>query len=114
MAISILEDRQAKNDLRSVMDDAQERGILKPEEFGFVQSLIKRFKTDITKKEKLVQVTLGEINQLKTNLQVIVEMVNNLIAAEERAEARRETARKLREDRTAAVEKAAKKEVEPE
>ncbi len=84
------------------IQDVVEKGLVNPEEFGFINSLIKRFKADISKKEKLVHQTMGEINQLKINLEIIREMALNLIAAQERAEARIETAAKLREDRAKA------------
>ena len=79
--------------------DALDRGVVGNEEFGFVNSLIKRFKADISRKEKIVNQTLGEINQLRLNLDIIKEMAINMIAAQDRAEARIETAAKLREDR---------------
>lgn len=79
--------------------DALDKGIIGEEEFGFINSLISRFKTDILRKEKIVNQTLGEINQLRVNLDIIKEMAINMIAAQERAEARIETANKLRTDR---------------
>lgn len=86
--------------IKEVLD----KGLVSTEEFGFITSLINRFKSDITKKEKFVQQTMGEINQLRINLKVIQEMALNMIAAQERAEARTETAKKLREDRKAVSE----------
>ena len=97
--MSILDDTDARNELREVLFNAQDSGVLTEGESGFVLSLAKRFKADIDKKEKQVQRMVGEVNQLKINLDVIVDMIKNLMAAEERAKARIETAKKLREDK---------------
>ena len=93
------------SDVLDKVNEAKEQGLVSSDEFGFINSLINRFKSDIAKKERLVQQTLGEINQLKINLQIIKEMAVNIIAAEQRAKARRETAMKLRADREEAVKK---------
>jgi len=97
--MSILDDRQVRNELREVLFNAQDNGVLTDGESGFVLSLAKRFKADIEKKEHQIYQMKGEVIQLKTNLSIIVEMVGNLIAAEERAKARIETAKKLRRDK---------------
>ena len=95
----VLEDSKSRNELRELLFNAQDTGALSEGEAGFVLSLAKRFKSDIEKKEKQAYQMMGEINQLKINLNIIMEMVGNLIAAEERAKARIETAKKLREDK---------------
>lgn len=79
--------------------EAFDKGVVAGEEFGFINNLIGRFKADIIKKEKLVTQTMGEINQLRINLDIIKEMALNMIAAQERAEERIITAAKLRGDR---------------
>lgn len=95
----VLEDKQARNELRELLFNAQDTGVLTESEAGFVLSLAKRFKSDIEKKERQAYQMMGEINQLKINLTIIMEMVGNLIAAEDRAKARIETAKKLRENK---------------
>jgi len=100
----MLEDRAERNKLRSVVLNAEKREIITKEEAGFVVSLIERFRLDIEKKVKALHMLQGEIGQLKSNEQVIINMIENMVAAAERDIARQETMARLKESRE--VEKA--------
>lgn len=95
----MLESRQERNKLRSVVMTAEDRKVISKEEVGFIVALVERFRSDIEKKVKQLNVLQGEIAQLKINEQVIIDLVENMIAAAERDIARQETMRKLKEAR---------------
>lgn len=95
----MLEDRAQRNKLRSVVINAEKREIITKEEAGFVISLIERFRLDIEKKVKSLHMLQGEIGQLKANEQIIVNMIENMVAAAERDIARQETMARLKEAR---------------
>lgn len=95
----MLEDRGQRNKLRSVVMNAEDRKVMTREEAGFVVSLVERFRADVEKKVKQLNILQGEIAQLKINEQIIVELIENMIAAAERDIARQETMRKLKEAR---------------
>jgi len=93
----MLEERQDRNKLRSVVMSAEDRKVISKEEVGFIVALVERFRGDIEKKIKQLNILQGEISQLKINEQVIIDLVENMIAAAERDLARQETMRKLKE-----------------
>lgn len=107
-----LDNRADRNKLRHVVMNAEDREILGKEEAGFIVSLVERFRNDIEKKIKQLHVLTGEIAQLKANEQVIINLVENMVAAAERDIARRETmdklkaAREVQEERREAVKAA--------
>lgn len=92
----MLADRAERNKLRNVVMNAEDREIITKEEAGFVVSLVERFRVDIEKKVKQLHVLQGEISQLKINEQIIVDLINNMVAAAERDLARQETMTKLK------------------
>jgi len=92
----MLEDRADRNKLRNVVLNAEDREIITKEEVGFVVSLVERFRADIEKKVKQLHVLQGEIAQLKTNEQIIMDLIENMVAAAERDLARQETMNKLK------------------
>ena len=96
--------REDRNTLRQVIIKAQKDDVMTQEEAGFVVTLIERFRKDIDKKEKLLLTLQGEISQLRTNEQVIIQLIESMISAAERDIARQETMSKLKEAR--AVEEA--------
>ena len=96
--------REERNALRQVIIKAQHDDVMTQEEAGFVITLIERFRKDIEKKEKILLTLQGEISQLRTNEQVIVQLIESMISAAERDLARQETTKKLKEAR--AVEEA--------
>jgi len=95
----MLEQRQDRNKLRNVVLNAKDRKVISKEEVGFIVALVERFRSDIEKKVKQLNILSGEIAQLKINEQIIIDLVENMIAAAERDIARQETMRKLKEAR---------------
>jgi len=95
----MLEQRQDRNKLRNVVLNAEDRKVISKEEVGFIVALVERFRSDIEKKVKQLNILSGEIAQLKINEQIIIDLVENMIAAAERDIARQETMRKLKEAR---------------
>jgi len=79
------------NMLRSIIDKAEDKSILSKSEIGFIIQLVEKFRVDIEKKIKLSQIIQGEINQLKANEKIIIDLISNIIAASERDEARQAT-----------------------
>ncbi len=92
----MLEDRAERNKLRNIIFNAEDREIITKEEAGFVVSLVERFRSDIEKKIKQLHVLQGEIAQLKSNEQIIIDLIQNMVAAAERDLARQETMTKLK------------------
>lgn len=91
--------REARNKLRQVVIKAQKEKVMTQDEAGFVITLIERFRKDVDKKERQLLTTQGEINQLKLNEQIIVQLIESMVSAAERDLARQETMKKLKEAR---------------
>ena len=98
-------ERDERNKLRSVVVNAQNKEAITREEAGFVIMLIERFRADIDKKIKEMHVMQGQINQLKNNEQIIIQLIENITAAAERDLARRETMAKLKDSREVELER---------
>lgn len=92
----MLEDRQDRNKLRSVVMNAEDHEVLTKEEAGFIVTLVERFRVDIERKIKQLHVLQGELAQLKVNEQIIIELIQNMVGAAERDLARQETMTKLK------------------
>lgn len=92
----MLEDRVQRNRLREIVIKAERNSVVTKEEAGFVTTLVNRFRADIEKKIKQLHVLQGEISQLKINEQIIINLIENMIAAAERAKARQDTIDKIR------------------
>ena len=101
--------REERNTLRQVIIKAQNDDVMTQEEAGFVITLIERFRKDIEKKEKLLLTLQGEISQLRTNEQVIIQLIESMISAAERDLARQETMQKLKEARSVEEERHAER-----
>lgn len=93
----MLEDRNLRNKLRHVVMNAENKKAITKEEAGFVIALVERFRADIEDKVRKANILQGEIAQLRKNEQVIINLVENIIAAAERDLARQETMKKLKE-----------------
>jgi hypothetical protein len=93
----MLEGREDRNKLRHVIDNAARRKILTKEEVGFIVTLIERFRADIEKKVRQLHLLQGEIGQLKSNEQIIINLVESMIAAAERQIARQATMEKIKD-----------------
>lgn len=95
----MLDGQESRNKLRSIVNKAQSNNVIQPDEGNFVITLVDRFRADIEKKIKQLNILQGEISQLKINERIIIELIENLIAAAERDEARKATEAKLKEAR---------------
>jgi hypothetical protein len=92
----MLDNRTDRNKLRRVVMGAEDREVITKEEAGFIVNLVERFRSDIERKVKQLHALQGEISQLKTNEQIIIDLVQNMVAAAERDLARQETMNKLK------------------
>lgn len=92
----MLENREDRNKLRSVIMNAEDHEVLTKEEAGFIVTLVERFRSDIERKVKQLHVLQGELAQLKINEQIIIELIQNMVSAAERDLARQETMTKLK------------------
>ena len=81
----MLKDRAERNSLRQVIMAAEKKKIVTKEEIGFIVSLVERFRSDLDKKMKQLNILQGEIMQLQYNEQVIMNLIENMAAAAERA-----------------------------
>jgi len=97
--------RMDRNKLRQVVMKAEGENVMTKEEAGFVITLVERFRADIEKKIKTMNVISGEINQLKVNEQVIINLIENMVSSAERDLARQETMKKLKGSREVEVER---------
>jgi hypothetical protein len=91
-----LPSREERNKLRQVVNRAKLEDIITQEEAGFVITLVERFRSDIDKKIKDLHVLEGQIAQLRINEQIIIQLIENMVAAAERDLARQETMEKLK------------------
>lgn len=94
-----LPQREERNKLRQVVLKAQKDMVMTQEEAGFVITLIERFRKDTEKKEKQLLTIQGELNQLRVNEQIIIQLIESMVSAAERDIARQETMARLKEAR---------------
>ena len=92
----LAENRKDANRLRNIVDRAAREKIITKEEVGFIVTLIERFRADIDKKIKQLHVLQGEIAQLRSNEQIIVNLIESMIAAAERQLARQATMERIK------------------
>lgn len=92
----VVEDRTERNLLRHIVMKAEDEEILSKEEVGFIITLVEKFRAEVERKTKQLYVLQGEIAQLKLNERLIIQLVENIIAADERAKSRRETMERLK------------------
>lgn len=97
----VLQDRDERNQLRKTIIKAEDRQIISREEAGFVITLVERFRTDIEKKIKQMDVLRGELSQLQANEKIIVDLIDNMIKAAERDIARQETMDRIKSAKSA-------------
>lgn len=88
--------REEDSKLRGILFKAEEKKLVSKEEVGFITALAKRYRADTDRKIKQLYVMQGEIAQLKNNELMIVNMLENVIAAADRDEARRDTMARIR------------------
>ena len=92
----LAENRKDANRLRHIVDRAAKEKIITKEEVGFIVTLIERFRADIDKKIKQLHVLQGEIAQLRSNEQIIINLIESMIAAAERQLARQATMERIK------------------
>jgi hypothetical protein len=90
------DNREKRNKLRHIIDKAAKNNMMGPEEVGFIITLTERFRVDIEKKIRQLHMLQGEIAQLRSNEQVIINLVEQMLAAADRDKARRDTYNKIR------------------
>ena len=88
--------RAEDSKLRSILFKAEEKKLVSKEEVGFITALVNRYRADVERKIKQLYTLQGEIAQLKNNELMIINMLENVIAAAERDEARQETMKRIR------------------
>lgn len=97
----LLEDGALRDALRAILDRAANEGHLVTEEVGLVNNLFERIDKEITRKTKDLTRLEGEIHQLKLTKRIIIDMIKDSIAASERAVAREETYKRMKEGKAA-------------
>jgi deoxyribodipyrimidine photolyase len=88
--------RAEDSKLRSILFKAEEKKLVSKEEIGFITALVNRYRSDLERKVKQLYTIQGEMAQLKNNELMIVNMLENVIAAADRDEARQETMKRIR------------------
>ncbi|RLI52718.1 MAG: hypothetical protein DRO87_12765, partial [Candidatus Thorarchaeota archaeon] len=73
--------RAEDSKLRSILFKAEEKKLVSKEEIGFITALVNRYRSDMERKVKQLYTIQGEIAQLKNNELMIVNMLENVIAA---------------------------------
>jgi hypothetical protein len=86
------------NKFRNVIDDARDNEVITKEEAGFIVMLAKRFRQDIERKSKALIALQGEIAQLKANEKIIIDIVQSLVAAQQRADERDRIMKDIKEN----------------
>ena len=110
----LLEQRADMNKLRNIINNAQDKRVISKEEAGFIVLLANRFRDDIERKTRAMLALQGEISQLRANEQIIMDIVKNLVAAQERADAREKTVQEIRKAKEEAQKRKAKEAMEEE
>ena len=88
--------RAEDSKLRSILFKAEEKKLVSKEEIGFITALVNRYRSDLERKVKQLYTIQGEMAQLKNNELMIINMLENVIAAADRDEARQETMKRIR------------------
>jgi len=94
-----LNEREERNNLRSVVLKAESNKLISKDEVNLVVMLVERFRTEAEKKMRQLYTLQGEVAQLRTNEQVVINLIENIIAAAERDVARQETFSQIKETR---------------
>jgi len=108
----LLDDSGKLNKIRGAIMNAQDNKVISKEEAGFIVTLANKFRDDIERKTRALYALQGEISQLRTNEQVIVDIVNNLVSAQQRADDRQRTVNEIRRAKDEAKERKAREEAE--
>jgi len=96
-----MDDKQLRDALRSVLDQAHNEGHLAAEEVNFVNRLVKKMDKEIERKTVDKLRLEGEIQQLRLTKRLIIDLIKDSVAAHERAQAREETMDRIRSGKAA-------------
>lgn len=96
-----MDDKQLRDALRSVLDQAHNEGHLVIEEVNFVNRFIKKIDKEVERKTVDKLRLEGEIQQLRLTKRLIVDLIKDSVAAHERAKAREETMDRIRSGKAA-------------
>jgi hypothetical protein len=94
----MLKDRAERNRLRQAIMAAEKNKLVSKEEIGFIVTLIERFRAELDKKMQAASILQGEIAQLRFNEQIIMNLVENMIAAAERAQQREQKFEEMKKE----------------
>lgn len=108
----LLDDSNKMGKIRQAIMNAQDNNVISKEEAGFIVTLANRFRDDIERKTRALLALQGEIAQLRANEQIIIEIVNNLVSAQKRADDRARTINDIKQAKREAKERKAKEEAE--
>lgn len=84
-------DRQERNTLRHAVMQAEKNKTISATEAGFIVTLVDRFRKDRERKFQQLAVLQGELAQLKTNEQIIMNLIDSMVKAAKRDKDRQET-----------------------
>ena len=96
-----MDDKQLRDALRSILDQAHNEGHLVIEEVNFINKLVKKMDKEIERKTVDKLRLEGEIQQLRLTKRLIVDLIKDSISAHERAQAREETTARIRSGKAA-------------
>ena len=96
-----MDDKQLRDALRSILDQAHNEGHLVIEEVNFINKLVKKMDKEIERKTVDKLRLEGEIQQLRLTKRLIVDLIKDSISAHERALAREETTARIRSGKAA-------------
>lgn len=85
---------------RKAIDNALDNEVISQEEAGFIVTLASRFREDIERKSRAMIALQGEIAQLKANEKIMIDIIQNMVAAQQRAQERDKTMRELKENKS--------------
>lgn len=91
-----LNERYDRNTLRNTLIKAEEHKAISRDEIGFVVALVDRFRAETERKMKQLNMLQGEVAQLRVNEQIVINMLENIIAAAQRDVERQETFNQLK------------------
>lgn len=92
------QDTADRDRLNNLISKAGNSEVMSQEEVGFVVMLVERFRSDLDTKINQLQTLKGEINQLRANERIIMDIVKNLVSAADREASRLKAEKELRQD----------------
>jgi len=96
-----MDDKQLRDALRTILDQAHNEGHLVIEEVNFVNKFVKKIDKEVERKTIDRLRLEGELQQLRLTKRLIVDLIKDSVAATERAKVREENRAKLRSGESA-------------